>query len=169
MTYFVLGFPAMERSEADRGLLYATSAYLGDDIDSLLFRELRRERALLYSIRTEYHLFRDAGHLLIKGVSSNENFTAVLQCLESIVDRMRSWSPTHETVAQLRHSLRKSLLLNLDDPRNKLLRILKHETWFSAFYSLEDDISFIEEIDGKGLSRLAASVFSQPSLLCYGA
>lgn len=169
MTYFVLGFPAMERGNADRGLLYATSAYLGDDIDSLLFRRLRSEQALIYSIRSEYHLFRDAGHLAIKGVAAAENFPAVLQSLEEVFDHMRSWSPGGETVAQLRHSLRKSLLINLDDPRNKLLRLLKHELWFAEHYTVDDDLSFIDGIDADGLSRLTAGLFNQPPLLCHGA
>lgn len=169
MTYFLLGFSAMERTSANRANLYAISAYLGDDIDSLLYRELRQKRALIYNVRTDYHLYRQTGHLVIKGIASNDNFQTVTECLRDILEHMRYWLPDEKVAEQLRHSLKKSLLINLDDPRNKLLRLLKHELWFSTFYSIEDDLRFINNVSERGLSDTAAQIFSQPPLLCYGA
>ena len=168
MSYFLKGLPAFERSSDDRIDLYAISAYLGDDIDSLLFRKLRLERALLYNIKTEYHLFRSAGHLVVKGMASNDKFRAVLECLDEILDGMRSWMPDRRVVDTIQHSLTKALMINLDEPRNKLLRLLKHDSWFSRYFTVGDDLAAIRGITADGLRQTSERIFQRPSLLCYG-
>lgn len=168
MSYFLRGIPTFERTSDNRVDLYAISAYLGDDIDSLLFRKLRLERALLYNIKTEYHLFRNGGHLLVKGLASNDKFNLVLECLDEVLDGMRSWVPDGRIVAKIQHSLTKALLLNLDEPRNKLLRLLKHDTWFSHYYTVKDDLAFIGRVTTDSLRRTTEQIFQRPSLLCYG-
>ncbi len=168
MSYFLKGIPAVKRGAENRIELYAISAYLGDDIDSLLFRKLRLERALLYNIKTEYHLFRNAGHLVVKGMASNDKFGAVLECLDEILHGMRSWIPDRHVVETIQHSLTKALLINLDEPRNKLLRLLKHDLWFSRYYTVGDDLAAIGRITADGLRETAERIFRQPSLLCYG-
>jgi predicted Zn-dependent peptidase len=166
--YFVLGVPAVCRASEHRVPLYALSAHLGDGFNSQLFLELRQRRALVYSVRTEYYLFRDAGHLVIKGVASPEKLPEVLARVAQIVERMRSWVPEPGRVAELQRALARTLLINLDEPRNKLLRLLKHELWFSTFFTVEDDLASVERLTPDVLSAIARGVLGRSSLLCQG-
>lgn len=166
--YFVLGVPAVHRVSPQRVDLYALSTHLGDGFDSQLFLELRERHALVYSIRTEYHLFRNAGHLVVKGVAAAEKLSGVVHRVREVVERTRTWTPDAERVAELRHALRKALLVNLDEPRNKLLRLLKHEFWFSTFFTVEDDLAAVECITPESLAGIARQVLGSPSLLCQG-
>jgi len=169
VNYFLIGFPAYNRTAKDRINLYAANLFFGNDINSLLFRLLREDKALTYSIKSEYQLFKKAGHLTVKGLASDDNFSEAINVCRRACDEMRDWHVMPEQVEQIKYALKKMLFMNLDEPRNKLLRLLKHELWFSTYFTLQDDLSEVEKVTRDSLFSTAKNIFSKPALLCYGA
>ena len=167
-TYFMVGFPAFKRNDPNRLDLYGLSHYLGHDIDNLLFTALRKNKALLYSIHCECHLFKKTGHIVIKALSSKENFEIALNTCLSTCRKLGKCKFSPKITNRIKYSLKRSLLYNIDIPRNKLLRLLKDEIWFSSYFTLEEDIKEIHRVTSASLEKTAQTIFNASELLCHG-
>jgi predicted Zn-dependent peptidase len=166
--YFLVGYPAFNRTSEYRVPLYGLSHYLGSGVDNLLFKCLRRDNALLYFVECECHLFKNTGHIAIKSLSSKNKFNEALDLCLSTCGSMKEYKFDKLTVQHVKHSLKKTLLVQMEIPRNILLRLLKHEQWFSEYYSHSDDIQRIEKIDSCVLAEVSRQVFDKPELIVFG-
>lgn len=166
--YFMLGYPAFPRHDPRRVSLFAASLIFGEDAHSVLFKELRTNRALLYAVNSECHLFKDHGHLVVKGVVAYEKLDEVIGHVVEIAGSMADRVSDREVQEEARQALMRTLLMRLDDPRNRLTRLLKHEMWLEKYLDYDEDIEFIHGVTHDSLSAVTQEVLQSSPLICYG-
>ena len=95
--------------------------------------------------------------------------------LERVMDHVFELAAAMPTIVQdpvvedeARQALMRTLLMRLDDPRNRLMRLLKHEMWFDAYFDYEDDLDFIRGVTPQSLHEVTEAVLRSPPLICHG-
>ncbi|OPY85652.1 MAG: Peptidase M16 inactive domain protein [Smithella sp. PtaU1.Bin162] len=167
LTYFIYGFEVPERSSEERLLIYALSNYLGEEDYSKLYQVIRKEKGLAYTIASEYQLFSDIGFLLIKGLTSQNNFSEVMLNINNILEDCKNMNFDSVLLHNIAKHMKKNLLMNLDDINIRIIRLLKHELWFSEFYNIDDDLLFIDNLLSSNINIMAKRVFSGEGFLCH--
>lgn len=167
-TYFRYAFPLFERADPRRISVYALNYYLGDDMSSKLFRRIREELGLAYSIKTEFSLFSDTGFFEVKGLTSSKSLSWLIAEIDKTVVNSVKALAGGVGLQAVKDGLKLNLLLNLDEPNNRLIRLLKHEMWFKEYYSVSDDLELIASLRLDDMERACQSIFTEKSHLCYG-
>ncbi|TCW83997.1 hypothetical protein C5O80_12980 [Burkholderia sp. SRS-46] len=166
--YFMLGYPAFPRFDDRRVSLYAMSLIFGEDEHSVLFKALRVDKALLYAVNSECHLFKDHGHLIIRGMVAYDKLERVMEHVFELAAAMPAIVQGRGVQEEARQALVRTLLMRLDDPRNRLMRLLKHEMWFDRYFDYEDDLDFIRGVTPQSLQEVTEAVLRAPPLICHG-
>ncbi|KVM81854.1 M16 family metallopeptidase [Burkholderia stagnalis] len=166
--YFMLGYPAFPRFDERRVSLYAMSLIFGEDEHSVLYNALRVDKALLYAVNSECHLFKDHGHLIIRGMVAYDKLERVMDHVFELAAAMPAIVQDRVVQDEARQALMRTLLMRLDDPRNRLMRLLKHEMWFDAYFDYEDDLDFIRGVTPQSLHEVTEAVLRSPPLICHG-
>ena len=83
--YFALGVPAPAYSHADRYGIHLLNTILGGGLSSRLYRKLREEHGLVYSIHSEYHAYLDAGMLVVSGSTMPEGLERTIHLVSEEV------------------------------------------------------------------------------------
>jgi len=144
------------------------SLILGEDVHSVLFRELRGNKALLYAVNSECHLFKEHGHFIIRGMVAYDKLEQVMEHVFELAATMPAIVQDPHMVEEAREALKRTLFTRLDDPRNRLARLLKHEMWFDQYFDYEEDLDFIRAVTQQSLREVTEAVLQSPPLICYG-
>jgi predicted Zn-dependent peptidase len=167
-TYFRYAFPLFERADPRRIAVYALNYHLGDDMSSRLFRRIREELGLVYSIKTEFSLFSDTGFFEVRGLTSSKSLSCLIKEIDKTVMNSVGALAGGLGLQAIKDGLKLNLLLNLDEPNNRMIRLLKHEVWFREYYFISDDLELIDSLTLDDMEQACQSIFTEKSHLCYG-
>ncbi len=117
--HFVLGFPALARTDERRYALSVLSTLFGKTMSSRLFSEVREKRGLCYYVRAEVDIYHDVG---VFGASAGVDPTRVQEAIDVIVAEFGALKtdrpPTEEEVKAAKQNLIGGLLLELEDSQS---------------------------------------------------
>src|SRR5262249_39490464 len=156
-TYFSLGIPAPSYTHADRYAFHVLTNLLGGGCSSRLFRQLREERGLVYSIAAEYHAYRDAGLLVCEGSTAVENPLPVLGITLTALWRLAAGVEPidEEELWRAKTQLRRQHLLAAESTSTCMSRLATQELYFGRHLPAEEVLAQIEAVDVDLLQRLA--------------
>ncbi len=156
--YFALALEAPAYTHPDRYLIHTIAQVIGGGLSSRLFRRLREQEGLVYSITTAYHAYRRGGMLVIEGCTAPQHLLTVLELtLEELV-ALAHWQrpPDAEELQRAKAQLRGQIMLASDDSHSRMSRLATQELYFQEVFTEEELLSEIEAVSLDRLEHLAS-------------
>ncbi|MDP8987677.1 MAG: insulinase family protein [Actinomycetota bacterium] len=121
--YVAVGVPAPDRHDDDRFALVVANQVLGGGMSSRLFRTIREDRGLAYSVGSSVSAYTDAGVLVASAGTTPARVPEVLGLVHAELDRILDGGVTEHELAVAKGCVEGSTLLGLEDPGSRMGRI----------------------------------------------
>lgn len=160
--YFSIGISACPYAHPNRYAMHVLNTVLGQGISSRLFRRMREERGLVYSIGSEYHAYRDEGLWVIEGSTSPEYFPEVLKLTLAELRRLiRCEEPAdEEELWKAKMQLRGQYLIASENTDTRMSRLATQELYFGRHIPADEILGQIESADVRMFQRLSDECLS---------
>lgn len=179
--YFAIGLEAPAYCAADRYQLFLLNSVLGGGMSSRLFRKLREDRGLVYSISSELHAYRDTGAWVIEGSTEPEHLTSVVALTVLELQRLATFETAidDEELWTAKMQVRGQHLLAAENAHTRMSRLATQELYFGRQIPEAEILAAIEAVSIADLrqscrqrllpaiERLALSVVGPESSECY--
>jgi predicted Zn-dependent peptidase len=163
-TYFCLGLQAPPYAHPDRYAVHLLNNVLGGGSSSRLYRKLRDEHGLVYSISSEYHAYLDDGLIVIEGSTPPQHLTQVLALiLEESRNLLDCSQPVdEEELRKAKMQIRGTHLIGSERTDTQMSRLATQEFYFGRQIPTKEIVEQIELIDLDHLHRLSRTLLLGP-------
>ncbi len=153
--YFSISIPAYDYTHSDRYSLHTLNNLFGGGISSRLFRRIREERGLVYSIGSEYHAYRDGGMLVVSGATTPNYLMPVLGLTMMELGMLLSSSDpvTADELWKSHMQIRGQHLIGSEDANTRMSRLATQELYFGQHIPAAEIVSRIEAVDGAAIRK----------------
>jgi len=159
-----LGVPAPPITDENRFATLILNTVLGGGMSSRLFQTIREERGLAYSIYSDLSPYRDAGNLCVyAGTSANK----ALEVIDLVLDEFRSLKETPisaEELTRAKDQVKGNILLGLESSNSRMANLARQEMYFHQFFSAEEIIARVDEVDAGHVQTMAQRLFHPDSI-----
>lgn len=157
--YFSLAFPMPAMNHPDRYALHIWNAMLGGGMSSRLFRRLREETGLVYSVSSELHGYRQAGLLVIEGAAAPEQLVSVMaESLGAIALFATGEQPfDDEELWTARRQVRGMTRLAGESTHTRMSRLLTQDFYFGRTIAEDELVTALDDVSADDLHTLQQS------------
>src|SRR5580698_8103576 len=159
-----LGVPAPPITDENRYTTLILNTVLGGGMSSRLFQTIREERGLAYSVYSDLSPYRDTGTLCVyAGTSAGK----ALEVVDLVLSELRSikQSPiSDEELTRAKDQLRGNILLGLESSNSRMANLARQEMYFGQFFTVDEIIAHIEEVDAGQVQAMAQKLFHSESI-----
>ncbi len=160
--HLCFGVPALPRGHADRWALTVLNAVVGGGLSSRLFRQIREERGLAYSVYSSVDSYADGGTFSVYAGCSPERLGEVADLAAGIVDEVRADGVTEAEVTRAIGSLRGATILGLEDVGSRMHRLGRAELEAGRQRTVAETIRSIERVTVADVDRIASTLLAAP-------
>jgi predicted Zn-dependent peptidase len=154
-----LGVPSPPITDENRYATLILNTVLGGGMSSRLFQTIREERGMAYSIYSDLSPLRDTGTLCVyAGTSAGK----ALEVVDLILDEFRKLKvdPLHEDeLNRAKDQLKGNILMGLESSNSRMANLARQEMYFRQFYTAEEVIARICEVDAAQVQAMAQRLF----------
>lgn len=163
-TYFCLGLQAPPYAHPDRYAVHLLNNVLGGGSSSRLYRKLRDEHGLVYSISSEVHAYLDDGLIVIEGSTAPQYLHEVLGLiLEETKNLITGKQPVdEEELRKAKMQIRGTHLIGSERTDTQMSRLATQEFYFGRHICTKEIVEQIDQIDLDDLNILAQTLFLEP-------
>lgn len=172
--YFALGFPAPPYSHPDRYGIHLLNTILGGGLSSRLYRRLREEQGLVYSIHSDYHAYLDAGMIVVSGSTLPDGLAKTVRLVKKVATGLLSLAEPAEAeeIWQAQLFAVGQHHLDSEDPYTRMSRLLTQMYYFNRSIPAEEIVANLEGLTRNALAEISersfASVEDQLALAVNG-
>ena len=164
-THIIAGTATPSRADRRRYALVLLAAALGGGMSSRLFRRIREELGLAYSVYTFQSFYSRAG---ITGVYAGTRHDAARQVIDAIRRELaivaRDGLPPDD-LAQIKNQVKGQIMLSLESPGARLYRLAGFALHEEPFATLDELLSRVDRVTRAEIA-LAAADFFHPDRQC---
>lgn len=136
----------------------------GPGSNSILNRELREKRGLVYGVESSYTQYRDAGIFAISLGCDKENLNTCLQIIDKELDKLREKPLSEAKLKAAKKQLVGQLTIGSANGETQCLSMGKSLLAFGRISTDEEDKSKVESITAEELQDIAIRIFSPDNL-----
>ena len=164
--HIVLGGPGLARDDERRWAFEVLSNALGSGMSSRLFREVREERGLAYSIYAFKMAFADNGVWgVYVGTTPSQTGTA-MDVIKQELTKVVEDGITKEELERVKGSIRGGLALSLEDASSRMVRLGRDELAGLPHLSVDERLEKLEGVDLEAVRSVAGEIYgSQTRML----
>ena len=154
-----LGVPAPRVTDDSR---YATSilnTVLGGGMSSRLFQTIREERGLAYSVYSDMSPYRDTGNFCVYAGTSGSKALEVIDLIMAEFRNLKEIPISEEELTRAKDQLKGNILMGLESSNARMANLARQEMYFQQFYSVDEIIARIEEVDAGQVQTMAQRLF----------
>jgi len=156
--------PAPPITDENRYATLILNTILGGGMSSRLFQTIREERGLAYSVYSDLSPYRDTGNLCVyAGTSAGK----ALEVIELILAEFRNLKETPvgtEELTRAKDQLKGNILLGLESSNSRMANLARQEMYFRQFFTSDEIIARINEVDDAQVQRMAQRLFQPDSI-----
>lgn len=161
-------FPTMGRRGKYLYDLFALSHLLGSGHSSRLFKTLRGEHGLVYSISTDLELYTDQGFFEISFSTTEDKLAQTLDLIADEIRRLKEFGVSASEAGAARSHMTGSTILSLDGSQ-RYMEFLGHSAVTGMTLDVDEILASIDRIDEERINRLARELFAmQPTFASVG-
>lgn len=158
--HLMFGVPGLAAGDEGRFTVHMLNTVLGGSISSRLFRRVREERGLAYSVASHVHTHEGAGLVTVYAGTSPQVAGEVLTvCLEEMRD-LAATAPTAEEVDVARDHLKGNMLLALESTASRMSRAAREEIVLGRHYEPAEIAARLDAITAEDLRQMAERLFA---------
>ena len=168
--HLVVATPGIDRSDERRFALAVLDSILGGSTSSRLFRKVREERGLAYSVGTYSEQYRETGLFAIHTGTRGENLSEVCEILATEMRRIAREQPSEEEIERAKELVKGRIVLAEESNAARMARIGRAALHDLPILTLDEMIEKVDAVDGAGLVELAGQILGngKPSASCVG-
>ncbi len=157
--HIVLGGPGLPRADERRWAFELLNHVMGSGMSSRLFREVREERGLAYSIYGFKLAYEDNGAWgVYVGTTPSQTETA-LNVIREELTKVVEDGITPEELDRARGSMRGGLALSLEDANSRMVRLGRDELAGMPHLSVDERLEKLEAVDLPAVQSVATDLY----------
>ncbi len=154
-----LGVPAPPITDEDRYAALILNTVLGGGMSSRLFQTIREEQGLAYSIYSDLNPYRDTGTLCVYAGTSTANALKVVDLILAEFAKLKQTPLDEEELTRAKDQVKGNILLGLESSNSRMANLARHEMYFHQFFTVEEIVARIDEVDAAQVQAMAQSLF----------
>lgn len=154
------GTPSISRSDERRFALAVLDSLLGGSSSSRLFREIREERGLAYSVGTYAEQLTDTGVFAIHTGTRTENIELVCELIGKEVNKLLDAGVPEEELERAREHVKGRLVLSEESNAARMNRIGRAVLHDMPILTLDEMLARVDAVTGSDIDQLASELFS---------
>ncbi len=157
--HIVLGGPGLRREDDRRWAFEVLNHVMGSGMSSRLFREVREERGLAYSIYAFKLAYADNGAWgVYVGTTPSQTETA-LNVIREELAKVVEEGISSEELERAKGSMRGGLALALEDANSRMVRLGRDELAGMPHLSVDERLEKLEAVDLQAVQDVAANLY----------
>jgi len=158
-TQIWIGVRSFEYGHPDFFALGLMNILLGGSPSSRLYKALRENSGLVYSVQSAALSGRDYGHLLITAGCSHANSGKVVKIILSELRKLREKNVTSAELKRVKNAIRSSMCMSLDSSAGIAHYLVSEETAMGKIMSPEEKLSLIDSVTASDIRRVSEKIF----------
>ncbi len=163
--HLVLGGEGLGRADERRFAFDVLNHVLGGGMSSRLFREIREERGLAYSVYSFRSPHADTGAYGIYVGTTPSQTSQVLGLVHQELDRMSEEGLTDEELERSKGHMKGRLALSLEDANSRMTRLGRAELSGVEHLGVDEIIRRVEEVGRGDVLEVARELFDAPRVI----
>jgi predicted Zn-dependent peptidase len=159
-----LGVPAPPITDENRYATLILNTVLGGGMSSRLFQTIREERGLAYSIYSDLSPYRDTGNLCVFAGTSANKALEVVDLILAEFSSLKESPMSAEELTRAKDQVKGNILLGLESSNSRMANLARQEMYFHQFYSAEEIIARVDEVDAGHVQTMAQRLFNPESI-----
>lgn len=157
--YLCLARPAFAYPDDRRYALAVLNGVVGGGLSSRLFGRLREDEGLVYSVSSFVELYGDTGLVGIFFVADARRLDRCVGVLAEELERLRQHRVTRAEFDRARVMARSALLLGLESPTTRMLRLARTKLLLGRPMTVEETLAGYERLTLPEVDRLIDELF----------
>jgi predicted Zn-dependent peptidase len=157
--YFCLGIEGLKQTDNDRVAMYVISSILGEGMGSRLYKKVREEAGLAYTIYTYYTLYNELGTFIITGVTTTGNLKPIVEIVKNETKDLYQRRVPEKELAMAKAKLKGNYYSNLEQVVNRMIRIAKLNDWHNRHFTIDEEVQMIEQVTVEDVMRVSKRLF----------
>ncbi len=158
--HICFGGPGINRADERRFTLAVLDSILGGSSSSRLFREVREERGLAYSVGTYSEQFTDTGAVATYVGTREDNVEEVCEILGREYSRIRTEPVSSGELDRAKEHVKGRLVLSGESTAARMNRIARATLHEIPLLSLDQMLARVDAVGIDDISELAAELYS---------
>lgn len=163
--HVVYGGAGLVRNDERRYALGALDTILGGTASSRLFHAIREDRGLAYAVYSFRSSFEDAGVYGFYAGTTLSKMGTVLDVFRTEVDAVVRHGVTDEELDRAKGGMRGSMVLALEDPNSRMVRLGREELSGVEHLDLDERIAKVDAVTSEDVQAVAEVVLTGPKTL----
>lgn len=157
-----VGVRSGPRGADDRAALAVLTGALGGGMSSRLFRSIREERGLAYSVYAGTSTYADVGSFSVYAGCQPEHLGDVATLIGAELEQVAEHGVSDTELRRVQGQLTGSLILALEDTESRMSRIGKNLLVRSDYRSVDDELAEISAVTADQVRAVAGRLLSGP-------
>jgi predicted Zn-dependent peptidase len=163
--HILIGGKGLKRDDERRFSYQVLNHIMGSGMSSRLFREVREERGLAYSIYAFRLAYADAGAWgVYVGTTPSQTDTA-LKVIRDELDKVMEEGVTEDELDRAKGSMRGGLALSLEDSNSRMIRLGRDELAGMPHLSTDERLERLEAVTREDVQQVAREMYSAERLI----
>jgi predicted Zn-dependent peptidase len=163
--HVVYGVRSVARHDDRRFALAVLNHVLGGGLSSRLFRKVREERGLAYSVWSERAAYQDAGSLAVVVGTAPENIDEVLAIVSGELEELAAHGITERELAVAQGNIRAEMLLSGEDSGARMSRIGASMLLHGEVHTVDQVLARMEAVTRADVQAVAGDLAEAPRTL----
>ena len=152
-SHIYLGFPGVAAADDSRFPMEVANTVLGGGMSSRLFRTIREELGLAYSVFSDVACYSDTGTWIIYAATAPETVAEVVGAIRREINRLNSKGIASDDIMLAKRKLCGGLVLSSETNYNSMLRLGYAAVNGMEILSLDEIITLLEAVSEKDAWR----------------
>ena len=163
--HILIGGKGMNRSDERRWAYQVLNHIMGSGMSSRLFREVREERGLAYSVYAFRLAYADAGAWgVYVGTTPSQTDTA-LKVIQDELNKVMDEGVTDSELERAKGSMRGGLALSLEDSNSRMVRLGRDELAGMPHLSTDERLERLDAVSREDVQKVAQEMYSAERLI----
>lgn len=163
--HILLGGKGLRRDDERRFSYQVLNHIMGSGMSSRLFREVREERGLAYSVYAFRLAYADAGAWgVYVGTTPSQTDTA-LKVIRDELDKVMEEGVTDAELERAKGSMRGGLALSLEDSNSRMVRLGRDELAGMPHLSTDERLERLDAVTREDVQNIAREMYSAERLI----
>jgi predicted Zn-dependent peptidase len=163
--HLVLGGEGLERADDRRFAFDVMNHVLGGGMSSRLFREIREERGLAYSVYSFRAPHAETGAYGVYVGTTPTQTATVLELVHQELDKMAREGLSPEELERAKSNQKGRLALTLEDPNSRMTRLGRTELAGMEHLEVDEVIRRVEDVTAADVVAVAEDLFEAPRVI----
>lgn len=168
--HICFGGPGINRADERRFALAVLDSILGGSSSSRLFREIREERGLAYSVGTYSEQYTDTGVAALYVGTREENVDEACSIIGTELERVRAVPVSPDEIDRAKEHVKGRIVLAEESTAARMSRIARSTLHDIPLLTLDEMLAKVDAVEVDDLSELAAELYASDRLsaACVG-